>query len=94
MHLAQRLANDRKLIGEAFNFSNEQPMSVLQIVRHLLELMASKLEPDIQGQASCEILAQSLDSTKAKKQLDWTPGFDLELGLQKTIAWYRDFFSN
>ncbi len=54
--------------------------------------MDSNLEPDILNQAQNEILHQYLSAEKARKLLDWSPLFTLEEGLNKTIAWYKDFF--
>ena len=32
-----------------------------------------------------------LDSSLARARLDWTPGWDLAAGLERTVAWYRDY---
>jgi len=91
MTLAERLAGDRTLGGHAFNFSNETPITVLTLVEHLLRLMDSDLQPDIRNQASNEIRIQHLSAARARRVLGWQPLFSLEDGLQRTLAWYRDF---
>jgi CDP-glucose 4,6-dehydratase len=53
--------------------------------------MGSKLKPDIRNEASNEILKQTLDAGKARQKLGWQPLFSLEQGLDRTIAWYREF---
>ena len=30
------------------------------------------------------------DNSKAKKLLKWSPGYDLEEGLKKTLEWYKE----
>lgn len=91
--LAERLGGKPDLSGEAFNFSNEQPLSVLQVTRQILGLSdGDKLEPVIQNQASAEIAHQYLDAGKARKILGWKSRYSLEEGLKETILWYRDFF--
>lgn len=93
LQVAQALASDRSLIGDAFNFSNEQPVSVLDLVQRILTLMDREgIEPIIQRQAAHEIPAQYLDATKARQRLGWRPRWDIEEGLRQTIAWYREFF--
>lgn len=87
--LAERLASDRTLLGEAFNFSYERPMTVLEIVKVILRLMSSDLEPDIRNEATGEIRSQYLSAAKARKVLSWKPLFTLEEGLKRTIEWYR-----
>jgi CDP-glucose 4,6-dehydratase len=94
MCLAERLGQDRQLCGESFNFSNELQITVLELVKHILTLMNSKLEPDVRREASNEIRLQYLSAVKARKVLGWQPLFTLEEGLRRTIQWYRSFFGN
>lgn len=90
--LAQRLAEKAELAGEAFNFSAEQPVSVLALVEVLLKLMGcSGLRPQVLGEASREIRAQYLSAAKAREQLGWRARCSLEEGLRRTVAWYREF---
>ena len=92
--LAQQLAKNPNLHGEAFNFSNETPVSVLEIVERITRLMDSNLKPVIMNEASNEIREQYLSSAKARKLLKWKPLVTLDEGLDRTITWYRDFLSN
>ena len=92
MVLAEHLAQRPELRGEAFNFSNEIQMTVLELVQRLLSLMESDLEPDIRNEATNEITHQYLSAEKARQQLDWKPLFSLDEGLDRTIDWYKDFF--
>ena len=78
--------------GQAFNFSCEHPVTVLEITRKIQELMGrDDLEPIILAQAKAEIRDQYLDSSKAKRLLNWMPQYTLEKGLTETIDWYKDF---
>jgi len=90
--LAEQMATRPELRGQAFNFSNELRLSVLELVQVILNLMSSDLTPDVRNQASNEIRQQYLCAEKAKRELGWQPRFTLEEGLRRTIAWYRDFF--
>lgn len=92
--LAERLAAKNELRGQAFNFSNETQLTVSALVARILTAMRSDLRPEIQGEASHEIRRQTLSAGKAKSVLGWSPLFDLDTGLEKTIAWYREFLSN
>jgi CDP-glucose 4,6-dehydratase len=91
LHFAEQL--DRpELHGQAFNFGNETPITVLEVVLKILSVMgALELEPVILNEASHEIREQYLDCTKARRLLDWRPRFSIEDGLQRTIEWYRGF---
>ncbi|MCS6851512.1 MAG: GDP-mannose 4,6-dehydratase [Gemmataceae bacterium] len=91
--LAERLAAQPELRGEAFNFSNELQLTVLELVQRILALMGSDLEPDIRNEASHEIRHQYLSAAKARRLLNWKPLFTLDEGLRRTIAWYTDFLT-
>jgi CDP-glucose 4,6-dehydratase len=93
MLLVEHLARDRALAGEAFNFSNELQVTVLQLAQLILRLMDSDLAPEVRNEASNEIRHQYLSAAKARKRLGWAPHYNLETGLRKTIAWYKEFFS-
>ncbi|QER42863.1 NAD-dependent epimerase/dehydratase family protein [Thermodesulfobacterium sp. TA1] len=90
--LAQKLSEDRNLIGEAFNFSNEEPITVIELVNLIIKLMEANLTPLILNEASNEIREQYLSSKKARQILKWKPLFSLEEGLNLTINWYKNFF--
>jgi len=93
MLLAEQLAKHADLRGEAFNFSYGNQMTVLELTCRILSLMESDLQPEIRNEAVNEIRKQYLNADKAREKLGWSPFFTLEAGLQKTIAWYKDFFS-
>lgn len=90
--LAERLAADPALRGEAFNFSDERRITVLDLARRILSDMKSGLEPVVLSETQHEILHQSLLAGKARERLGWRPAFALEQGLGRTIDWYREFF--
>ncbi len=91
MLLAERMASDPSLRGEAFNFSNEIQVTVGDLVDRILQLMGSNLEPDVRNEAFNEIRHQSLSAEKARSRLGWSPLCTLDEGLERTIAWYRAF---
>lgn len=90
IRLAERM-DDPKVVGEAFNFSNESQLTVKELVAMILRLMDRQdLKPKILATARHEILNQYLSAEKARKLLDWKPLHGLEEGLKQTIAWYRE----
>ncbi len=91
MLLAERLAANLALRGHAFNFSNESQISVLELVNLILRKMNSSLQPEVLNQASNEIRHQYLSAERARTMLNWKPQFTLDEGLDRTIAWYREF---
>lgn len=91
MLLAEQLALQPDLRGQAFNFSNEIQVTVLELVEQILGLMKSSLEPEVRNEAVNEIRHQYLSAAKARRMLNWQPMFSLEEGLQRTIDWYQAF---
>jgi CDP-glucose 4,6-dehydratase len=78
-----------KLYGEAFNFSDENPITVAEIVRKIYNLTGKKPYYKILNQAKYEIKHQYLCSMKARKILGWKPEYVLDEGLKRTIKWYE-----
>src|SRR5437870_6077824 len=62
LHLAECMADQPDVCGQAFNFSTEIQVTVLTMVQHLLRLMGSSLQPLVLGQASHEIKHQYLSA--------------------------------
>ena len=91
MLLAERLFTDASLHGQAFNFSTESQVSVLALVKLILRKMGSSLLPEVLNQACNEIRHQFLSAERARATLDWQPQFTLESGIERTLAWYREF---
>lgn len=90
--IAERMAWNRDLAGEAFNFSTDTPTTVLAVVEMILKLMDKEdLKPRVLNEATNEIREQHLDPSKAKALLDWHPRFSLNEGLDRTIEWYRRY---
>ncbi|MGK2947041.1 MAG: NAD-dependent epimerase/dehydratase family protein [Acidimicrobiales bacterium] len=94
LQLAEAMAADPSLAGEAFNFSTEVPMTVLELVAKLQEAAGTDLEPEILGTASHEIDSQYLSAAKARKVLGWAPTMSTEEALGHTVEWYRAHLSD
>jgi CDP-glucose 4,6-dehydratase len=92
MLLAEKLAAMPELKGQAFNFSTEVRVTVLELVNKIIGLMGSPLAPDVRNEATNEIRNQYLDAGKARRLLDWKPLYALDEGLTATIGWYRQYF--
>jgi len=92
IYLSEKM-EDKKIHGEAFNFSNELQISVIDITKKILKIMKREnLKPVILNKAKNEIKHQYLSAEKARKILRWKPKYNLEEGLKETIKWYKNFF--
>ena len=88
MLLGERIT-DPAVCGEAFNFSDESPLAVLDMVSAIARAMGSNLQPDVRNVATGEIRDQYLSASKARDILGWKADYGLESGLRETVDWYR-----
>jgi CDP-glucose 4,6-dehydratase len=89
LRLAEELPDDR-FLGQAFNFGTETPLSVIDVVQLILELLGTtSLVPQVLNEASHEILEQYVDCAKARQLLGWRSKYTLEDALVETITWYQ-----
>ena len=80
--------------GKGFNFSNEQPLSVMDIYKACcIAAGQPDIEPKILNKAEGEIKDQYLNAAKARDVLGWTSSVSLEAGLTRTFEWYQDLLS-
>ncbi len=92
MHLAEKM-EDAKIHGEAFNFSTELQISVLDLTKKILQIMGREdLQPVILNEAKNEIKHQYLSAKKAHSLLGWKPKYELDDALKETVEWYKKFF--
>jgi CDP-glucose 4,6-dehydratase len=91
---AAALMQNPKLSGKAFNFGNNRPLKVLELVDEILTVAGRQdIKPTVLGEANNEIPEQFLDSSLAGEVLGWKPEFSLADGLKSTFEWYQKYFS-
>jgi CDP-glucose 4,6-dehydratase len=90
-----RSLDDRALVGRAWNAGRGRPVAVDEIVRTLIEVSGSDVEPDVRGSGAPEgeIDRQFLDSSALRSELGWEPRWELEDGLRTTWEWYRAYLA-
>jgi CDP-glucose 4,6-dehydratase len=91
-YLAVAESLDRpELRGCAWNASIGTPVSVLEVVRRLIEIAGVDVEPEIRGHGTPhgELSHQWLDSGAIAERLGWRPAWDLQQGLEATYRWYE-----
>jgi len=92
INLAESITK-KNISGEAFNFSNESRMTVIEIVNTIRLVMGKvDLEPEILNLKLKEIPEQSLSAEKAHKILGWYSKYGLEKGISETVDWYKNYF--
>ncbi len=88
------VSQSKNLNGEAFNFSRDEPLSVLDLYREIsMTVIGKYVEPEIQNMANLEIKDQHLNSGKAHSVLAWRSSVTLQNGLEKTFNWYKTYLA-
>lgn len=81
------------VVGQAFNFGNNAPLSVLDVVNKIIAVSGkTHLQPVINNAVRNEILEQTLFSRKATELLGWKAKWTFEDGIRETYAWYSRLF--
>ncbi|HPV82227.1 MAG TPA: hypothetical protein PK866_03840, partial [Nitrospira sp.] len=63
------------------------------IVQRICELLDSPFAPVVNEAVTAEIPHIELSSEKARRLLDWKPSHGFDAGLERTVRWYRDYFT-
>jgi CDP-glucose 4,6-dehydratase len=89
--LAEAMLDGRPgVLGEAFNFSLGEPLSVVEMVRRISAAAGIHIEPVVLNEPSPDVLDQYLSSAKAHSVLGWHAAMGLDEGLRRTVPWYRE----
>lgn len=91
LKLAENLGR-KDVKGEAFNFSNENPINVIDLVDTIIDISGKSLRPTVLAQTKNEIKDQYLSAKKVSNVLGWRPYHTLKDGLSETYKWYENFF--
>ncbi len=89
--LAEQISHGRAA-GEAYNFSMEAPLTVLEMTSAVLRAVGRpELRPDVRDEATREIRHQYLSAKKARTSLGWRPRYSLDTALAETVSWYAEW---
>jgi UDP-glucose 4-epimerase len=78
-------------VGEVFNVGNERSvLTILELAEQIRKLTNPELEITFRPLHYTDVEMRIPNIDKARKLLGWEPKVDLEEGLSRTIAWYRE----
>lgn len=78
-----------KLSGQVFNFSSNDNLSVLQVIKLTENALGIKIKYQILDKAKGEIVYQHLNDSKIKK-LGWKQKNKFEDSVKDVLVWYQD----
>lgn len=80
-------------VGEIINLGNNSEISVGDLAHLIAKIMDVKItieeDPQRKRPKKSEVDRLLADNAKAKKLLKWSPKYDLEQGLKKTVTWFK-----
>lgn len=83
------LAALRSKKNGVFNIGNQKESTVLDLIEALKKALNKEVMFSHGLAKAGEVRRSVLDSSKAKKKLDWEPKVNLEDGIKKTIEWTK-----
>jgi len=77
-------------INTPINLGNAKEFTILELAKLIIKLTKTKSKIVFKALPIDDPLKRQPDLSKAKKILHWQPKVDLEEGLKKTIAWFKE----
>jgi UDP-glucose 4-epimerase len=90
-----KLAHKKEAVGNAFNIGNDHEVSMLELAKLMKKIGNFQSEiimvpaTKIYGEGYEDIFRRVPDISKARKILGFKPKISLEVGLKKTIEWFK-----
>lgn len=83
------MASETKKVG-IFNVGSSQEISLNQLFKMVCQILNIRLAPKYKPRQNPGIQRNILNISKIKKELKWKPAINLEVGLKKTITWFKN----
>ena len=81
-------------LNEPVNIGNPGEMSILDFAKKIKKLTNSKSEIVFEELPADDPKVRRPDITKAKERLNWQPVVSVDEGLERTIAWFKENYSD
>lgn len=79
-----------RVVGEAYNFSSDDNMSVLSLIKNVEKFTSKEISFSIENSAKNEIPYQHVDYAKIHA-LGWKPSYSFKKGMSETLRWYETY---
>jgi nucleoside-diphosphate-sugar epimerase len=76
--------------GEAINVGNTHEITILELAETILDVVDSDSGITYRDLPEDDPQVRKPDISKARERLDWEPSVDLETGLERTVAAFRE----
>ena len=95
--LSKKMLNEPTLFAEPWNFGpgiDNEHFTVSQLTSQIISEWGSGNYNNLSHNEPHEANLLMLDSSKAIEKLDWHPVYSIKDALNKTITWYKEYFTN
>ena len=93
-YLTMKALIDKKKNLRIYNVGSKYNLNVLEMTNKVSKIVDNKkANLKILNSSKNEISFQKLNFTKIKKELNWSQKVDLNIGLKKTIEWYKSYIN-
>lgn len=98
LFLGQKLLEGNETFSDAWNFGPSNEDTIVKVDD--IVTLAKRFVPEINvtmmttPKQPHEANYLKLDCSKARSKLQWTPVWDINIAIEKTLTWYRSFYEN
>ena len=75
-----------------FNIGNSEPITLMQFIEAIENSLGKKAKKNFLPMQPGDVQATSADTELLEKFIDFKPNTSVEVGIQKFVEWYRDFY--
>ncbi len=83
----------RGAAGKVFNIACGKAVTINELVHKLNGIFQARIQPIYKGPRKGDIKHSLADISQARKVLRYSPDITFDLGLNKTVQWFRDMLS-
>ena len=76
--------------GAVYNIGTDREITINNLLKLLSQKLNKKVKPIFRPLRQGEIVKSRVDFSKAKRELKWSPKYNLDKGLEKTVNWFKD----
>ena len=89
------LAMEKGIPGEIYHLSPDKGVEVKEVVWQIAERLGLSFEDvvEVVEERLGQDKAYTIDSTKARENLGWKPTVSLEQGIDETVAWVENYYT-
>ena len=75
-----------------FNIGNSEPITLMQFIEAIENSLGKKAKKNFLPMQPGDVQATSADTELLEKFIDFKPNTSVDVGINKFVDWYRDFY--